>query len=53
MEIWEVSLIPLRGTELLKEGDLECSNFGESYKVMNVPLYMGIRSIRLSNGVWE
>ena len=37
MEIWEVSLIPLRGTELLKEGDLECNNFGESNKVMNVP----------------
>jgi hypothetical protein len=33
----EVSHIPLRGTELLKEGDLECNNFGESNKVMNVP----------------
>jgi hypothetical protein len=39
MEIWEVSHIPLRGTELLKEGDLECNNFGESNKVMNAPLY--------------
>jgi len=39
MEIWEVSLIPLRGTELLKEGDFECNNFGESNKVMNGPLY--------------
>jgi hypothetical protein len=99
MEIREVSLIPLRGTELLKEGDLEYNNFGKvmklpaasggvssgippkqtrlrsmsfgavrlaihpcgkpqgilakANKVMNVPLYMGIRSIRLSNGVWE
>jgi hypothetical protein len=31
-----MSLIPLQETEPLKEGDLECNNFGESNKVMNV-----------------
>ena len=48
MEIWEVSLIPLQGTELLKEGDLECNDFGESNKVMNVPLYRLLKS-----GKWK
>ena len=45
MEIWEVSLIPLRGTELLKEGDPECNNFGESNKVMNVPFIIDDQNI--------
>ena len=35
----------MRGTKLLKEGDLECNNFGESNKVMNVPFIIDDQNI--------